>query len=367
MDGFERRPGLGVQGYEAVEDLGYERVGGGEGDVHDVVGIVLDGLVDRSVISLGKEVCGVARAGRPDLHRLDSGAGVAWRVEFGNHAYAALPGIAQDLDEIGVGVITVCRRVGVTVQRSAVGGLQGVWLLDGAVLLQLGDAAERSVGSELRQTVYLYPPALVVAEVQVQAAYLVMGQDVDEAQQVVFFGEIAADVQHHAPVLQVGPVGHDPVGHGRAGGIALNVVQGYGSVESPVLVGGLDADLAVDCDAVPSGDLPFDEAYLALLRRGKVGRALRRLKTLDAGDHVVHSRGYLVPREGLRFFGGKETVRNLYRDRLLPFLLQVETFGGTALVYERLGFVGQRHILSAGIGAGDHPVEGAAHMLDRCG
>ena len=289
---------------------------------------------------------------------------MARSVELGDDPYAALPGVAQDLHEVGMRIVTVAGRGGViTVERAAVRRLEGVRLRDGAVFQQFRYAPERSVGGQLREPVHFNPPSFVIAEVQVQAVDLVVREDVDEAEKVVLAGEVAADVQHQAAVLEVGPVDDDGVGDGSSPRVAAYVVQGDGGIECSVLIGRLDLDLAVEGDAVPARDLALHEH-----RRGGVsedrGPSGDSLYLLRARYHIEDGSLVMAVLERLQVLRRKVFVLDFQSHGLLPFLLEEKTFGRAAAVHQRLGVVFEGEDPVAVVGSGNDPVQGAAYVLD---
>ena len=202
---------------------------------------------------------------------------------------------------------------------------------------------------------------------QVQAVDLVEGEDVDQTNQVVLFGEIAADVQHQAAVLEVGPVGDDAVGHVEVSGVLPEAGQGGDGVLCALLVRGFDVDLPVQGYPVPAGDLLRVVNHVVGGEVLDVRDAFAGLHLLQAGDDVEDSCGDVVPCEGLHLFRREEVVRYLDGDGLSALLLEVESLRGAAPVHQGPALIGQDHFLAVRVGGGNHPVEGAAHVLDGPG
>ena len=288
---------------------------------------------------------------------------MAGHVEFGDDGDPAVRGVAEDFDEIGLGVVAVAQGgLVVAVRSDAVGGHQGVGLADGAVLVQDRDAAVGAVGGELRQTVEFHAPAFVITQVQMQAVHLVMVEQGDEFQEVILRGEVTAHVQHDAAVAHVGPVLDDGVRDSRAARVPLEIVDGDGGVVGAVLIGRLHLHLAVQRDAVPAGGLAFDGFGLHVRRNDR--RPFRLFHLLQPGDHVERVRGDRGPVEELDRLGGQERIVRIDRDGFLAFLLQVEAFGGAEAVHERPGLIAEDEGFSLRVRIRGHPVQGAAEVLD---
>ena len=288
---------------------------------------------------------------------------MAGHVELGDDGDPAVRGVAEDFDEIGLGVVAVAEGgLVVAVRGDAVGGHQGVGLADGAVLVQDRDAAVGAVGGELRQTGEFHAPALVVTQVQMQAVYFIVIEQVDEFQEVIFRGEVTAHVQHDAAVAHVGPVLDDGVRDGSAARIPLEIVDGDGGIVGAVLVGRLHFDRTVQRDAVPAGGLAFDGLRLHVRRNG--GRSFRLFHLLQPGDHVEHVRGDGGPVEELDRLRGQEFIVRIDGNGFLAFLLDVEAFRGAEAVHERPCLIAEDEGLALRVGVRGHPVEGAAEVFD---
>ena len=363
MDGFQRNAGLGVEGDEVVEHLLDESIGGGQGNVDDVVAVVLRGIVLGRVRRVEEPVGRVPGRAVAVFHGLDRGAGMARDVEFGHDEHVARIGVLEDFDVVGLGVEAVAGGLGVVpVRGDAVGVHQGVWLGDRAVLVQGRNAAVGAVGREFRETVHLHTPAFVVAEVQVQAVHFVMGQDVNEFQEVGLAREVPAHVQHDAAVGEVGPVFHDGVRDGIVAGVAPEVVQGDGRVIQAVLVGRLDGDLAVDGDFVPAGLFAFHQVPGDVVRDR--GRALGDIDLLQPGNHVVGRQVCRGIVKGMHRLRREEDVFHLHGNGFPALDLQVEAFRGTALVHQGAGLVAEDHFVPFRFRRGGDAVQGAAVVED---
>ena len=134
-----------------------------------------------------------------------------------------------------------------------------------------------------------------------------------------------------------------------------------------LLVRCFDMDLPVQGYPVPAGDLLRVVYHIVGGEVLDVRDAFVRLHLLQAGDDVEDSGGDVVPSECLHFFSGEEIVRHLDWDGFSALLLDVEALRGPVPVHQGSAFIGQDHLLAVRVGGGNHPVEGAAHVLDGCG
>ena len=91
-------------------------------------------------------------------------------------------------------------------------------------------------------------PALVVGKVPVEVVDVVKGEQVDVFLYEVHAVEVAADVQHHAPVVETGRVCNPYLRENRAGGSfrgGQRLAQSLHSVEDARLVGSFYHDAAI--------------------------------------------------------------------------------------------------------------------------
>ena len=167
------------------------------------------------------------------------GFGVARKVEFGNDLDVAFGGISHDLLEILLGIkaaIALFPRI-VSRHQGLVGAAPGADLCQAGILLDLD------------------PPAVVVGQVPVELVDLVIGQEIEVAQDVFLVEEGAGNVEHAAAPGEAGLVDNAHARkraladqHGvRTRGAAIylgrkHLQQGLDGIELASLVGSCDDD-----------------------------------------------------------------------------------------------------------------------------
>ena len=175
---------VGEDVHELLKDVLGELHGFGVGYVEDVAGDAARG--PDGVVAVGvAAVFGIGGHG---------GYEVAGHVDFGHDFDVALTSVGHDVAELvlgvevgAVGLVDPVLGAGVHVGEHAVGG----------------NAAD---GGELGVLLDFHAPALVIAEVPVEAVHLVVGHEVNHALDVFDGEEVARNVEHEAAVLEAGLV-----------------------------------------------------------------------------------------------------------------------------------------------------------------
>ena len=283
---------------------------------------------------------------------------MARRVELRNHPDPTLPGVAEDVDIVGLRIIAVGGRVGVVpVQGTAETGHHGILFLDGPILLQFRNAPECPVGSKFGKAVDLHAPAFVVTQVEVQVVQFIMGHDVEEPLHFLFPGEVPAHVQHDAAVGKVRAVLDDGGGNLLPGGIAAQVLHRDCRPEGAVLIGRLHFHRVVHGDPVPARLLSRNDGRLGDIDLAEVHGPFARSDALETGNHVVGRGFHVIIGKGLHGLGRLENTFQLHRDRFRAFLLEVESLRRPAPVHQGPRLVAERHRLSFRVRGRNHPVQ----------
>ena len=365
---LQRHAGLLVQGDDPVEDFVQERVGGREGDVQGVVREILRRDILGGVLRFGQQVGPVPGRPGPVVHRLDGGAGVSRGVELRNHADPALPGVAEQVDVVGLRIIAVGGRFRIVpVQRAAEARHHGVLFVDAAILLQFRNAPECPVGGEFGKTVNLHAPALVVPQVEVQVVQLVVGHDVQEPLHVLFPGEVPAYIQHDAAVGKVRAVLDDRGGNLLPGGIAAQVLHRDRRPESAVLIGRLHFHRILHGNPVPPRLPTRNDRRIRDIDLAEVHGPIARGDAFETGNHVISRRFHGIIGEGLHGLGGQEDIFQLHGNRFSPLLLEIEGLRRPAPVHQGPRLVAERHGLALRVRGRNHPVQRAGDMVDAAG
>ena len=368
MDGFQRDPGFLVQGDDSVKYLVYECVSGREGDIQDVVREVLGGNILGSVLRFGQQIGPVA--GRPGavIHRLDSCAGMPRGVELRNHPDPAFPGIAEQVDVVFLRIIPVGRRAGVIpVQGAAETRHEGLFFVDGTILLQLRNAPEGAIGRQFGKTVDLHAPAFVVAQMEVQVIQFVMGHDVQKSLDILLLREVPAHIQHDAAVREVRAVFDDGGGDGLPGRIPAQVLQRDGRPEGTVLIGRLHLDRVRYGNPVPPRLLSRDVCRLGDIDLADSHGPAARGDAFQPGNHVIDIRFHGIVGKGMDGLDGLENILQRHGDGLFPLFLEVEGLRRPALVHQTRCFIAERHRLSLRIRGRNHPQQRSCDVFDGGG
>jgi hypothetical protein len=109
-----------------------------------------------------------------------------------------------------------------------------------------------SIGSELREFLYLKSPALIISEMKMEDADLVVSQKIDELKNIVFGSEVPGNIEHESAISQVRPVFDDQIGKLVSAGITSEIVESNLCIECTILVCSLDLALSVKDYAIPS-------------------------------------------------------------------------------------------------------------------
>ena len=290
---------------------------------------------------------------------------MARRVELRNHPDPTLPGVAEDVDIVGLRIIAVGGRVGVVpVQGAAEARHHGILFLDGPVLLQFRNAPEGAVGSEFGEAVDLHAPAFVVTQMEVQVVQFVMGHDVQQPLHVFFPGEVPAHVQHDAAVGKVRAVLDDGGGNLLPGGIAAQVLHRDRRPEGAVPVGRLHLHRVVHGDPVPPRLLSRNDGRLGDIDLAEVHGPFARGDAFEPGNHVIGRGFHVVIGKGLHGFGRLEDIFQVHGDGFLPFLLEVERLRRPPPVHQGPRLVAERHGLALRVRGRNHPVQRSGDMVD---
>ena len=262
MEERQRRVSLLIHQQHLVDHLLHEGQRGGQSGVHHVVVVALGRGVLGGVVGIGQTIFhGLGRVGLlvfliACLHRADGSACMAGTFHLGHHADMARLGIAQQVDKLLAGEVAVARRGTIGIVMAVVAGIE-------TVALVVGVATPTTHLREFGQSGYLQSPTFVVAEVEMEHAELVVGQGVNDLQQVRVGREVARDVDHLSSIGEVGPVLDI---HGMKFPIGIEGIAEQGKERARGVPDGMRA-LADYTDSIG----PDAEFVVFLLRGGQAG------------------------------------------------------------------------------------------------
>ena len=223
MDAFQRGARLLIHGLQLIDHLAQKAVGGRQRNINDVVVPALHRAVLRTVAKVLQQVLSgylyiafchqLAVAG---IHSLDSGAGMAGGLNFGNHPDMPFGGILQDLNKVFGSVVSAAREV--RFRTRPVRGLQVI------LIGQRVGAAAAHLG-KFRQARYLDAPSLVVIKVKMKDVQLVERHEVQRFQDLLFGLKVAGYVLHKSAVPETRVVADL---HSRYGNRRLPAGPGFG-------------------------------------------------------------------------------------------------------------------------------------------
>ena len=148
----QRYASIFVHFNDFVADFIHETIDGGQGYIHNIVGIGLCRYIFRCVGRFGKEIFPgffhvfSFQSVESSFHRFDSRACMSRRFYFGYDGDVSFCSVLQYLDEIFSGIISVCRGCGIVwIPASVIYGIQ-------ALAFVFGESSARPYCSEFFQS-----------------------------------------------------------------------------------------------------------------------------------------------------------------------------------------------------------------------